>query len=66
MKSIATNSALNECVDTFKRMNATADEVKKSRETLFLYLYWTKTKKFIFYVLGYTQFQIPDVFVKTT
>lgn len=63
MKSIATNSALNECVDTFKRM---ADEVKKSRETLFLYLYWTKTKNFIFYVLGYTQFQIPDVFVKTT
>lgn len=45
MKLIACDNVLKECVDTFNRTNATADDVKKAGKFLFLHLYGSKAEK---------------------
>lgn len=42
---VMNDSALEECVDTFNRTNATADEMEKLGETLFPNLYGSKAWK---------------------
>lgn len=44
MKLRASGNALKQCVETFNRTSAMADEVKKADETLFLHLYETKAE----------------------
>lgn len=41
MKSIVYDSTLKECVNTFYKMNSTADEMKKEGEKMFLHLFRT-------------------------
>lgn len=57
MKLIVTDSALNECVDSFNRSSVTAGEVNPEGETLLLYLYRTKVENFIFDELRYPHIQ---------
>lgn len=56
MKSIACDSALKKCVDTFNKTNTMAHEEKKAGQTLFIHLYGTKAEKLTLYTLPSTQF----------
>lgn len=53
MTSEASDTALMECVDAFNMTNATAEEVKKACEILFLHLYGAEARNLTLDGLNY-------------